>query len=138
VEVRGKVAIGITHQEITIAGGQLVTDPRGVTRSFQGGLLALSSNIGRFDRDEFAVVPECGINLGYQFTDHFRAYVGYNLLYWSNVLRPGDQIDRALDVTLIPNFPVQANAADVTRPAVPFQDTDFWVQGLNFGFEFRF
>jgi hypothetical protein len=107
-------------------------------RTAVGGLLALPTNIGHFSRDRFSVVPEIGVNLGYQLTDHLRAYVGYNFLYWTNVVRPGAQIDRVLDVTLIPNFPVPgAVPTGQNRPMVPFKENDFWAQGINFGLEFR-
>ena len=35
---------------------------------------------------------EATVNLGYWLTPHVKAYVGYNCLFWSNVVRPGDQI----------------------------------------------
>jgi hypothetical protein len=139
-DLRGKLALGDTRQVIRIGGGQTITTPAGVTSSFPGGLLALPSNIGHFHRDEFGVIPELGINVGYQFNDHWRAFVGYNFLYWSSVVRPGDQIDRAIDVTKIPNFPLSPTPppAPQARPAVLFRDTEFWAQGINIGLEFRY
>jgi hypothetical protein len=63
--------------------------------------------------------------------------VGYSFLYWSNVLRVGDQLDRTVDtsqvatsLTVLPTSP--------PRPAVKFADTDLWVQGINFGLELRY
>ena len=38
------------------------------------------------------------MTLGYQLTETVRLYAGYNFLYWTNVARPGAQIDRNLDV----------------------------------------
>jgi hypothetical protein len=138
VDVRGKVGLGVTHQVVDINGSQTITSPAGAVSVFQGGLLALNSNIGHFSRDRFAVVPEVGINLGYQLTNHIRVFAGYNFLLWTNVLRPGDQIDRGLDITRIPNFGIAATPLPVPRPAVPFKETDFWAQGVNFGLEFRY
>jgi hypothetical protein len=139
-DFRGKLALGDTRQVVQIGGGQTITTPAGVTSNFLGGLLALPTNIGHFHRDEFGVVPELGINVGYQFNDHWRAFVGYSFLYWSSVVRPGDQIDRVLDVTRIPNFSLSATPlpAPQARPAVLFRDTEFWAQGLNVGLEFRY
>jgi hypothetical protein len=133
-----KFAMGDTHQVVNVVGNQVVTSPTGVVSNFTGGLLALNSNIGHFTRDQFAVVPEVGVNVGYQVTSRLRATLGYNFLYWSNVLRPGDQIDRVLDVTRIPNFPVSAVPAPQVRPVVPFKDTGFWAQGINVGLEWRY
>lgn len=129
----------MTNQTIDIAGNQLITAPNGQQRSFNGGLLAVPSNIGRHTRDQFSVVPEVGVKLGYQFTDHLRVFVGYNFLYWTNVVRPGDQIDPVLNVAQIPNFTIGNQAASQTvRPIVPFRNSDFWAQGINAGLEFHY
>jgi hypothetical protein len=141
IDLKGKVALGVTNQEIDINGGQTVTNlGTGATTTAVGGLLALpGANIGHFTKDRFAVVPEVGLTFGYQITSHIRASVGYDFLYWSSVVRPGDQIDRTLDPTKIPNFtplpPGVTGPASPVRPAVPFRDTDFWAQGLTVGLE---
>ena len=112
---------------------------RTAVRGKTGALLALPSNIGRFNRDRFSVVPEGEINVGYLVTPHLRAFIGYDILYWNNVARPGGQIDRNLDVTQIPNFlQAGAGAPGKTQPSAPRDSTDIWVQGVTFGLEFRF
>jgi hypothetical protein len=137
-DVRGKLALGNNHQTVDIHGQQQVTDPAGTTSSFNGGLLAVRSNSGHFTRDHFAVVPEASLNLGYQFTDHLRGFIGYNFLYWSNVIRPGDQIDQNIDITQIPNFRPGVAPVALNRPAAPFKETSFWAQGANVGLEIRY
>jgi hypothetical protein len=138
LNVRGKLALGDTQEVITIGGSQRIITPDGQVSNFRGGLLALSSNIGHFHRNEFGVVPELGLNIGYQVTERLRAFIGYNFLYWNNVVRPGDQIDRVVDVTKIPNFPVTGVPAPGNRPAVLFRETEFWAQGISLGLEFRY
>jgi hypothetical protein len=138
VDLRGKVALGGVHQSIDIDGGQVRVLPTGEVLTFKGGLLALPTNIGHFTRDRFAVVPEIGLQVGYQINDNLRVFVGYSFLYLSSVVRPGDQIDRVVDITQIPNFPVPARPTGLTRPAVSFKDTDFWAQGISFGLEIRY
>jgi hypothetical protein len=133
--VKGKVALGETHEIIDISGTQTITTPTGQVSHFTGGLLALPSNIGHFNHDEFAVVPEINVNVGYRFSKCLVAYVGYDFLYWSRVARPGDQIDRVIDTSQIPNFG-QGTPTGIARPAVPFQQSDFWAHGLNVGVEF--
>lgn len=142
LDLRGSVALGVTHQRLDISGSQTRTlAPTGQVLTLPGGLLALpGANIGERDRDVFSVVPEIGLNVGYQVTDHLKAFVGYNFLYWSNVIRPGDQIDRVVDVNRIPRFlPAGVTAPPVfpPRPAPLFNDTDFWAQGVNLGLEYR-
>jgi hypothetical protein len=136
--LRGKVALGDTHETLNINGSQAITDAQGNLHVFRGGLLALQSNIGHFTRDRFAVVPEVGLTVGCQLTDQLRVTVGYNLLYWSNVIRPGEQIDRVIDETLIPNFGARHPPAGQNRPMVLFKETDYWAQGLTFGVEYRY
>jgi hypothetical protein len=139
LEVWGQVAIGDTHQEILIDGSQLVTQPNGTEQRFAGDLLAVRSNIGHYHQDRFSVIPELDLNIGYQLTSHLRAYVGYDVLYWNNVVRPGGQIDRNVDVTLIPNFALPGvGPAGQNQPSAPRPSTDFWAQGVSFGFEMRF
>jgi hypothetical protein len=141
IEARGKLALGGTHEEIVIDGGQSFTNPTSPPDPRVGGLLALNSNIGHHSRNSFSVVPELGLNVGYQLYPNVRAYVGWNFLYWSDVVRPGEQIDTGLDIRRIPNFGQQAlNAPPINqvRPTVPFRSTDFWAQGLVFGLEFTY
>ena len=138
LDVRGKVAIGDTHQDLNINGFQNVTFANGVNQNFVGGLLAERSNIGSFHRDRFSVVPEIDLNVSYHINDHVRIFAGYDFLYWSSVIRPGQQIDRSIDETQIPNFASGQTPAGQNRPMVLFRESDFWAQGLNLGLEFRF
>jgi hypothetical protein len=140
VDLFGKVGLGATQQRVTIDGSQQINSPLLGPRSFRGGLLALSSNIGSYERSMFSVVPEAGVTLGKQLTSHAKVFAGYNFLFWSNVVRPGDQIDRGLNPALIPNFltPTAGSTATVQRPAFSFNETSFWAQGLTFGMEFEF
>jgi len=138
VDFLGKVALGVTHEVVDIHGGTAITSPGGTTVVTPAGFLASGSNSGHFSRDEFAVLPELGINVGCQITGHVRAFVGYTFLYCSSVVRPGDQIDVGLSGTQIPTdtrFNPQAGPA---RPTILLRDTDFWAQGINFGMEFRY
>ncbi len=137
LDARATVAMGVNHQIITIDGFQNRTRPGEETQSFRGGLLATGTNLGTFTANKFSVVPEATVNAGFIIAPGVRTYVGYNFLYWSNVVRPGDQIDRTLDETLIPNFRNNAVPASGNRPRVPFKQSDFWAQGMQFGIEFR-
>ena len=141
VDLRTSVALGTTHERLRVEGDQIRTLPGQPPLVLAGGLLALNSNSGRFTRDQFAVVPEVGLNVGYQVTDHLRLFAGYNFLYWSRVIRPGDQIDPVLDINRIPRFVppgVVVPPAPEVRPAVLFRETDFWAQGLLAGVQFNY
>ena len=68
----------------------------------------MPSNRGRFETNRFSLVPEFGVTVGYQVTDWFRIYAGYNLLYIGDVMRPGDQMDRVVNTSQITRRPVGA------------------------------
>lgn len=132
-----RLAIGNTMQTVSIAGDAKITDPSSTpsTNSYEGGLLALESNIGEYSQNEFAVVPELSINFGYQATDHLRLTAGYTWIYWSNVVRPGHQISRDINPSLLP--PVEEPLVGADRPGFAFDTTDYWIQGVNLGGEYR-
>ncbi|MGB7326926.1 MAG: BBP7 family outer membrane beta-barrel protein [Rubripirellula sp.] len=130
-----RMAFGVTNQTVRIDGSTVSTDSTGTQVSSSGGLLAQRTNIGIYEQDEFSVIPQLDLNLGYQLTDHLRATVGYTFLYWSNVVRPGDQIDRDLNPALLP--PEQDPFTGASRPGFKFDTTDYWAQGISIGGEYR-
>src|SRR5262249_7260302 len=95
------IALGNMHQTTRIDGALATNDFTNFTtvQTFRGGYLAQPTNIGRFSRDTFAVVPELNLSVGWQPRDWLTLTVGYNFLYLSDVLRPGDQIDRTINPT---------------------------------------
>jgi hypothetical protein len=133
-----KVALGDTHQGVDVSGFTSIAPPGAATTTLPRGLLALPSNSGHFTRDRFGVVPEGRLGVGVQVTDYLRVSAGYTFLYWSNVARPGDQIDRVVNPAALPILGGTAPAVGPARPALVFKDTDFWAQGLSFGLEFRY
>ena len=48
------------------------------------------------------VIPELTINAGVQVNSWMRAFIGYNLLYVDNVVRPANHIDGSANSTGIP------------------------------------
>jgi hypothetical protein len=126
LNARAKVALGGNAEEVKINGTTVNTDPINGTVVAPGGLFSGPSNIGNHHHCEFAVVPEAGLNIGYQFNECVSASVGYTFIYVSDVVRPGNQIDRLV------NF--QTN----DHPQVLFKSSDFWAQGINIGLQFRY
>jgi hypothetical protein len=138
-----KLGIGATQETADVSGfsNATIVAANGA-RSFQtfpAGLLTQDSNIGHHSQNVFSVAPEFGVNIGYQVTPHCRAFVGYNFLYLSDVLRPGDQIDLEVNRNKNPLL-AGAGGGSTTAPNVPafrFNSSDFWAQGLTLGLEFR-
>jgi len=139
VEATGKVGLG---QAVGVAriSGQTVTLTPGLAMPVQyypNGVLGQISNTGRATRSAFAILPEAALRIGYRFRDRSRFYVGYNFLYLNEALRPGDQVDRTIDAGQVPLI-LRGNNIGSDRPVLPLNSTDFWVQGLSFGLEYRY
>ena len=134
----GKLALGVTRQEVSINGTTAFILPGAAPITQPGGLLAQASNAGTRTNDAFSVVPELGVNVGYQVTDSLRAYVGYSFLYWTNVVRPGDQIDLGLNTSQLPTIDGPGVLVGEPRPAPLSRESNFWAQGLTLGLELRF
>ena len=128
------LAFGNNRQRAIIDGSTVVTVPNMDPVFNSGGLLALDSNIGVFDRQQFTVVPEVGANVYYCLFPGARLTFGYNLIYFDDVLRPGGIIDTGVDPRLLPP---RVDGFD-NRPGFIAQTDNFWAQGLNLGLEFCF
>ena len=53
-----------------------------------GGFFTQPSNIGRQSRTEFGVVPALQLKLAYDITPRWKAAIGYDFTYWTNVVSP--------------------------------------------------
>ena len=136
VDVRAGVALGDDHETTDINGHTIITTPGGVPTIYSGGLLAQPSNIGHYERDEFAVMPWAGIRFGCQVTTQLRVYVGYDYAYLSNVLRAGEQIDLRVNTTQIP--PRTVPPTGPLYPVYTPNASGFSMTGIRVGAEFRF
>jgi hypothetical protein len=133
VDCSAKFAFGNVNETAIVTGAtssSFLGAPLGGPAS--GGLLTVG-RVGVYHRDRFAWSPDVGVNLGYQVTDHMRAFVGYDFLYLSDVARTGQQVDLRANSTLITPTP-----SGPANPPFAFHGTDFWAQGLSFGLEFRY
>jgi hypothetical protein len=133
-DLTGKFGVGNNHQTVEINGSTVITNPAGVPTTQTGGLLALPTNIGTYARNVFSIVPEVAVGVDYTLGCKARLFVAYNFLYWSDVARPGSQIDLTVNTRELPGVkPVFGPA----RPAFSFNSTEFWAQGLDVGLELR-
>jgi hypothetical protein len=130
------MAFGNNHQTTVINGTTTITNGPDVL-NFSEGAFALATNSGVHPRDEFVVIPQLGVEMGYQLTCRCRAYLGYNLIYWSPVMRAGDQIDLNIDPHNFPGgTPLPGGASHF--PQYLARESNFWAQGINLGTEIRF
>ena len=131
VETNLKLALGSTYSRIDINGSTTTA-----TGTLPGGLLALPSNMNMspYTSNQFSMIPELGLTLGYDLTCHLRAMAGYTFMYWSPISRPGDQIDLNVSPSQFPG-PGQTTAS---KPEFVQHTCDFWAQGINVGLDYRF
>jgi hypothetical protein len=128
LDALAKVGIGVTRQRVTIDGRTLIDGA-----ASNGGLLAQESNIGTFQRDKFAYIPELTLNLRYHFNPCVSMHVGYSLIYMSDVVTAGRQIDTSVNLSQ-QTGPIVGQE----RPLFAFEDEYYWLQGINFGVNWDF
>jgi Putative beta barrel porin-7 (BBP7) len=138
IALNGKLAVGVDEQTLTVNGSTQLRDATGATSSYVGGILANAANIGQYRASRFTVMPEVGVTLGYWITPNWRLSVGYSALYWTDVLRAGNQIDRRVNPIYVPLDMTYAPGATVVRQPPPMMRSDFWAEGLLLGAEFRY
>lgn len=133
-----KVALGATRQVVEVAGATVQTGtPPTPTGTFPGAIFTQPTNLGRRTDCTIAAVPELNLRAGCQVCGCLRAFVGYEVLYWSRVARPGDQIDRALNPSQSPVFGTGALTGSA-RPVPLLNTTDFFAHGFTAGLELRY
>lgn len=119
-----KFSLGSVRQQVSIAGETVIDGT-----AFEGGFLAQPSNIGVFERDRLLFVPELTVNLRYHVNPCLSFHMGYNLIWLSQVVTSGEQID------------LNINLSQPVGPALPqfqFHDENYWLQGINFGVNWDF
>lgn len=133
VDLGVNVALGATRQELDVSGYTAISTGTGTTLS-PSGLYAQPTNSGSWDETTFSVVPSLEVALGYETANGWRFSVGYDVIYWTNVLRAAEQIDFTVHPDQLPPA-VTPNSA--TRPSVLLHESDYFAQGLSFAIERR-
>lgn len=139
VDLGARVSLGANQQRVGIdgtSGSRVAPDAPFVT--VPGGVFAQSTNIGSHTASRFSVVPEMSANVSYSPFDWMKLRVGYQYLYWTGVVRPGNQIDRSVADTLIPTSQFFGPTGAETRPARQANATDFYAHGVSFGLELSY
>jgi hypothetical protein len=139
LQTTGKIGVGNMHQVLEFQGATNFFNPAtGRTGATFGGLFVNSTNIGKWNHDEFAIIPELTVNLGVNLTRSITMFVGYNFMYIDNVARPGAQVNPVVDSTTVPFSPTFGASGSPPGTRVLFVQEDFWLQGVNFGMSIRY
>jgi hypothetical protein len=133
VEMLAKVALGNMERKVTIDGAEQFAGFAPAPVPGFGGIFAQPTNMGTRRDNDFAALPEFGLNVAYAVTDRISVLGGYSLVMLPDVVRTGDQIDTTLNAT---QFPLGVPAVPPARPTRLVGNLDdFWVQGVNVGVE---
>jgi Putative beta barrel porin-7 (BBP7) len=142
MDIQATLALGSTHEVLNINGVSTFIGINQETPSpTPGGIFAQQSNSGRFTRDQFAAVPELRAQFNYRLTRWLAAFVGYDFTYWSNVVRPADQLNPSFNLPgsqILGTLTGLGGVSSRPEPAPLFNTTDFWAQGISFGLLVRF
>jgi hypothetical protein len=138
------VGLGDNVEKVVVGGSTTVVPPharvgRGPAGHVTfGGVLTQPSNIGEYNADQFAAILEQAVSVGYQINGHVRLFVGYDILFWSDVVRSGSQIDRAINPGMVRAVFPAGRTSGPDQPTFSFHETGFWAQGGTFGVEFNY
>jgi hypothetical protein len=133
VEASGRLGMGMVKRDTDIDGTTTTAVPGRAPSVTAGGLLAQVTNAGVHGQDDFTLVPEVELRLGWAVTPWLRLTAGYTLLLWQKVARPNDEVDLQVNTNLLPG--ATGSAGGVVRPTFPGATSDVWIQGLSLGVE---
>jgi hypothetical protein len=118
---------------VFINGTNTFVDNAGGVITVPGGILAApdDGNIGTYQRNAIAWVPEVNANLIYHINPCWQVMAGYSFVYWSNVVLAGNQIEQfqGMPRASVPHVPG-------APPHFQFTRSDFWAQGLSTGIQY--
>jgi hypothetical protein len=135
IDLTAKLAVGAMWEETAIDGGTTAMLPAGTGLDRTGGLLALRTNIGDYDRTKLALIRDTSLSLGYCLTPNVQLRLAYDFIWVSNVLRPGNQIDLGVNPTYLP---FSAAPTGYPRPWYKADGELFWMHGLSLGLSVQF
>ena len=132
-----KLGLGATMEHVSINGSTTFMSAVNPTTTVNGGVLALPSNIGDHNRTVFGVLPEMGVNVGINLSEHVRLNMGYSTLLW-RVARPGLQYDHNVNTSYAPSSQNYGITGGPAAPTFRSNDELFWSHNLTIGMEFHF
>lgn len=138
LDVTGKIAIGGVRQIVQVDGTTTVSNGAFISpTTVQGGFLASGNQLGRRSEGRFAVLPEGDFKIGWQISQSFNIFAGYQFIYLSSVARAGEQASRNIALTQLPTAPTY-NGRQVGARVTGVTADDLWIHGFNFGATFSY
>lgn len=134
LDLSAKIGFGNMSQRAQLTGLYREND---IIDPARGGFLVHPSNAGEFKRDEFSYMHDVGISLSYYPVERLKLSFGYSMMFFSDVMRPGELIDTHGRQPAVDSRQFDTPPAG-TRPIFRFDSTHYYVHGLNAGLEYRF
>jgi len=135
--VTGRIAVGQTSQSLRLDGTTTLTGA-GDTQTASGGLLVPTNLNGRYNRSDFSFMPEVGVKVGYQITPTLGVYAGYNFLYLTDVVRPGENFASRANPTQLPSSQNFGVPFGPNNGGVQLSNSDFWMHTVGGGITLNF
>ncbi len=133
-ELLAKLALGQARKVLTVDNITIVNDPNlPEEHAVEATIYA-----GRYTASDFGVLPEIDFSVRRQITPDFIFTVGYTLIFLSDVIRLGDQIDITLNSSdLVAELPLarQPGSLSGAPQREGLNDSGLWVQGFHVGLE---
>lgn len=136
VDLMMRCALGASHEVFNIWGYYYAYNFYAPYATGPQGVFAQPANQGRTSKDEFTVVPELQIKIGFAPTSWLNATISYDYLYFGSTLRPGDQLNRS--VPKGQTFQQGGPVSSTTSPVRLFNPSSFHAHGVSFGLDFRY
>jgi hypothetical protein len=150
VDCNGKLGIGVLHQVANVDStttqnyffnnGDGTTSTR--TTSSRSGLLYSPYDVGRHSRNQFGLLPELNIKLGYRVFEKLKITAGYDFLLVANVLRASNQSQLVPYTTQMNysgmNVQQQSSTQSIQIPAFTFDNSTLIINGISFGAQLDF
>lgn len=136
LDFTSKISLGTSTQNVYVNGFANGYSPSSGPVGQPGGFLALPTNIGEYQRQRLAFAPEVGLKFNYKFTNNLIGSIGYNFVYLSSVVRPGDVIDTTINSNYLPF--TNGNGSQTQRPGIMWRDDSYWTQGLSIGLTLQY
>jgi hypothetical protein len=134
-QVEGKAAAGVSHEVATVSGASTLVGPGGTQTTLPGGVIVPNGS-RRSTHDEFAVLPEGNVYLGYDLNGQVSIFAGYNFLYLSRAGRFTTGLPLA-DPRGQPTSPIFGGLTRVGGGA-PLVPSDFFAHGASIGLAYRY
>jgi|JI9StandDraft_1071089.scaffolds.fasta_scaffold03133_6 hypothetical protein len=142
LQLKGEAAFGLMCSELRINGMLITNDFNGLqeAETFPAGYFALPSNIGRFKRQYFSIIPQGVARLYFHITRCLSLDIGYTFLYVTKTLWATNNLDSLINPSQAPAISGNPSIT-LVGPAFPeplFETSAFWMQGLTLGLQLRF